>query len=157
MRPTKISLSKEVRTTVCDFLNDDLAMLTDLMLMTKHAHWNVRGDGFYAMHKLLDDLAEGVEDHIDDIAERITALGGEALGTATNVCDATRLKEYTIGTASISEHVKALIERFAVAANFIREDIDKAEAEGDQVTLDLLAGVAGSMDKYLWFLEAQAS
>lgn len=156
MRPTKIALNEETRTKVCEFLNDDLAMLNDLFLMLKTAHWNVRGDGFLAIHCMFDEMAESVEGYADEIAERIVTLGCEALGSAQNAVDGTRLKEYPDGLSSIVEHVKALIERVAAAANFIREDIDSAEEEGDQVTLDLLAGVAGGLDKYVWFLEAQA-
>jgi starvation-inducible DNA-binding protein len=48
--------------------------------MTKHAHWNVKGPSFIALHELFDQVAEHVEDHIDTIAERVTALGGTARG-----------------------------------------------------------------------------
>jgi starvation-inducible DNA-binding protein len=159
MRSTKNSLTKEVRTAVCEFLNEDLAILIDLMLMTKKAHWNVRGDGFLAIHRMFDEIAEGIEEHVDDVAERIVALGCDAIGTASDVCDNSPLKDYPADDLlkGVAEHVKALTERVAVAANTIRGDADKAEAQGDQATLELLAGVVGSLDKYLWFLEAQAS
>ena len=78
--------SLDVRSRVSQLLNSRLASAIDLYLQTKHAHWNVKGPSFIALHELFDKLGEELEEHIDDIAERAVALGAVAEGT-TNVVD----------------------------------------------------------------------
>ena len=60
-----------------------VADLLDLYSQTKHAHWNVKGQDFIALHKLFDEINEAVEDYVDDIAERAVQLGGVVPGTMT--------------------------------------------------------------------------
>jgi starvation-inducible DNA-binding protein len=55
--------------------------LFDLYSQTKQAHWNVKGEEFYQLHELFDEIAEELVKFMDMVAERATALGGEALGT----------------------------------------------------------------------------
>jgi quercetin dioxygenase-like cupin family protein len=57
-----------------------LADMVDPFNKTRHAHWNVKGPGFVALHELFDDVAERVEGHCDLLAERVVALGGAANG-----------------------------------------------------------------------------
>ena len=70
-----------MRTAVTKLLNARLADALDLEAATKQAHWNVKGPHFIALHKLFDELHSNVEEHVDTIAERVTALGSVAHGT----------------------------------------------------------------------------
>src|SRR6476620_12591424 len=79
---TRNDIPAENRAKLVSLLNQQLADTFDLMSQTKFAHWNVKGPNFYQLHKLFDELAEGLEEHVDEIAERVTALGGVATGTA---------------------------------------------------------------------------
>jgi starvation-inducible DNA-binding protein len=79
---TRIDLPIEVRSPVVELLNQSLATAADLKTQIKQAHWNVKGKDFYQLHLLFDEIASEVEEHIDLLAERVTTLGGEALGTA---------------------------------------------------------------------------
>ena len=76
MHKTRIDLSEKTRRKVTDLLNARLADAIDLQAQAKHAHWNVKGPSFIALHELFDDIAENIEEHIDTLAERVTALGG---------------------------------------------------------------------------------
>ncbi len=80
--PTHIDLPKNTRTTNIALLNQQLADTADLYSQIKQAHWNVKGKDFIALHELFDDLAERMLAFVDEIAERATALGGTAMGTA---------------------------------------------------------------------------
>jgi hypothetical protein len=62
----------------------------DLQTQTKHAHLNVKGPTFIALHELFDKVNEAVEDYMDEIAERAVRLGGVAEGTAAPGMDARR-------------------------------------------------------------------
>src|SRR4051812_45691357 len=94
MYASRIDLSEGTRETVAKFLNERLADAIDLGAQTKHAHWNVKGPSFIALHELFDKVAENVEEHIDELAERITALGGTARGTLAAAARTTTLKAY---------------------------------------------------------------
>src|SRR6266478_4080017 len=85
MFDTRNDLPAGTRTKVIELLNARLADAIDLGAQTKHAHWNVKGPNFIALHELFDKVAENVEEHIDTLAERVTALGGTARGTLATV------------------------------------------------------------------------
>jgi starvation-inducible DNA-binding protein len=137
-----------------DLCNQQLADSLDLYSQAKHAHWNVKGKDFFQLHALFDALATNVLGHVDLIAERATALGGYATGTARMAAATSALREYPSDAVDGPDHVRALVERFAAYAASTREAIDAAADGGDQSTSDMFAEVSRQTDKDLWFLEA---
>jgi starvation-inducible DNA-binding protein len=154
MVDTRNDLPAEARAAVVELLNQDLADLTDLFTQTKHAHWNVKGRQFYALHKLFDELAESVEEAVDDVAERITALGGLARGTARLAAENSRLEEFPVDTIAAEDVLRIMADRYAAGAEHVRGGIDQADAQGDQGSADLLTGVVRMLDKSLYFIES---
>jgi starvation-inducible DNA-binding protein len=71
MNPTKNDLPVEIRSKLCQFMNERLADLIDLQLQTKQAHWNVKGPQFIALHLLFDEIAGELPEHVDTLAERV--------------------------------------------------------------------------------------
>jgi starvation-inducible DNA-binding protein len=151
---TRNSLPEETRKQMIELLNQLLADTFDLFTQTKQAHWNVKGPQFFQLHELYDDLAEKLLGHVDVIAERATALGGAATGTARMAARSTRLPEYKDTFVGSRESVELLVERFAAVANATREGIDESEKAEDMITTDLLTQVGHELDKSLWFLES---
>ncbi len=154
MFPTRNDLPEETRSKVCELLNQLLADSFDLYSQTKQAHWNVKGSDFIQLHKLFDELAEVLEEPIDEIAERITALGGVAKGTARMAASNSKLPEYPLDAVAGMQHVRLLSDRWAVFAKALRQGIDSADEWGDMDTADLCTQVSREVDKSLWFLEA---
>jgi starvation-inducible DNA-binding protein len=154
MFDTRNDLPVSTRTRAIELLNARLADAIDLGAQTKHAHWNVKGPNFIALHELFDDLAEGVEDQIDTIAERVTALGGTARGTLPVVVQTTSLKAYPEEITDGIGHVEALSGALADFGKKIRAAIDESAKFGDAGTSDLFTGISRETDKSLWFLEA---
>ncbi|MCC6234650.1 MAG: DNA starvation/stationary phase protection protein Dps [Verrucomicrobiales bacterium] len=155
LNPTGNSVPAKSRGPLVDLLNQTLADLSDLYSQAKQAHWNVRGEGFYSLHKLFDDVAASVEGHLDDLAERAVQLGGIARGTVRMAAGASQLKEWPAADLSQPGAVLvALTERFAAAATLVRDALDEADQLGDADTADLLTAVSRDLDKSLWFLEA---
>lgn len=152
--PTRNDLAADARTKLIALLNQQLADTTDLYTQTKHAHWNVKGPTFIALHELFDKLAEVVEDATDDIAERATALGGVANGTVRQAAGASRLPEFPADVHAGQKVVEVLAERFAALAKTTRAAIDESDKLGDKDTADLFTQVSRELDKSLWFLEA---
>jgi len=150
---TRNTLDSNTRATAIALLNARVADTIDLALATKQAHWNVRGPQFIAVHEMLDTLRTALDGHVDTMAERVTALGGEALGTTQNATKST-LPPYPTGIHAIPEHLTALAERLAALGGAVRRNIDEADEAGDADTADIFTGVSRDLDKWLWFVEA---
>ena len=151
---TSVSIPENKRQEVIALLNARLADTIDLKTHAKQAHWNVKGKDFFQLHELFDQIAAHLDAQADLIAERATALGGTALGTARIAAANSAIKEYDLEAVEGAEHVRALSERLAKLANAAREAIDRASQLGDQGTADLFTEIVRDADKDLWFLEA---
>ena len=154
MHPTRNDLTANTRQTSIAILNARLAETIDLALLTKQAHWTVRGPQFIAVHEMLDTFRSDLDEAADTIAERVAQLGGTPLGTLQAVGAGSKLPAYPTGISAIEEQLSALIDRYAPVANATRAGIDEAAAAGDADTADILTGVSRTLDKALWFLEA---
>ena len=151
---TRIDIAPEVRQHVITVLNQQLAQTLDLYTQTKQAHWNVKGTDFFQLHELFDKVAGDIFDFVDLLAERVTALGGYALGTARMAAANSSLPEYPKEAIEGRQHLEALIDRWARYAASNRKALDEAQNEGDAATADVYTEVARAADKGLWFLEA---
>src|SRR6185503_16333155 len=90
---TDIGLSDEQRDNVSTLLN---ALLSDeyvLYTKTRNYHWNVTGPQFNDLHKFFEAQYGELNIMIDDIAERVRALGERPIATLTEFLKAARLKE----------------------------------------------------------------
>jgi starvation-inducible DNA-binding protein len=152
--PTRIDLPTDARTKLISLLNQQLADTLDLMAQTKFSHWNVKGSNFIGLHKLFDELAERVEEYVDTIAERATALGGVAMGTIRQAAAMSRTSEFPAGTFRSGDVVAALADRYAAVGKSSREAIDAANQLSDADTADLFTEVSRGIDQSLYFLEA---
>lgn len=154
MFSTHVDLPEKKREALVEQLNATLADLFDLYSQVKQAHWNVKGSGFIQLHELFDETAAEVLGFVDEVAERATALGGYACGTARMAAGASRLPEYPVEAEEGLEHVQALVERFGEVAGLLRKGIDESDELGDAGTADLYTQMSRAVDKRLWFLEA---
>ncbi len=151
---TKIDLAKGKREKLIEILNQRLADASDLKSQAKQAHWNVKGMNFIALHELFDQVATEAEGYTDLIAERITTLGGVALGTVRVAAQNSSLAEYPLEIADGAAHVDALSNALADFGKKIRTNIDDSDDLGDKDTADIFTEVSRGIDKLLWFVEA---
>lgn len=154
MHKTRNDLAANARKSVSALLNARIADLIDLQLALKHAHWNVKGPNFIALHELFDTMTDSYDAHVDDMAERITALGGTAMGSVQAVEKATSLAPFPVDVFDGMKVVEALAERTAALAKAVRKGIDETDEAGDADTADILTALSRQLDKNLWFLEA---
>lgn len=154
LHKTKIDLSADQREKLIGMLNASLADASDLKSQAKQAHWNVKGMSFIALHELFDAVATAVEAHIDLIAERITTLGGTAMGTVRLAAENSRLSEYPHEITDGASHVDALSSALSDFGKIVRKNIDESGDIGDQDTADLFTEISREIDKQLWFVEA---
>ena len=154
MHPTRNNLPTRTRARVEKLLNERLAEALDLGAAAKQAHWNVKGPHFMALHELFDAVHGSIEEHVDNLAERITALGGTALGTIQAANRGSGLPPYPEQLSDGEAHVAALADRLADFGARVRKSIGAAGDLEDEGTADLLTGISRELDKQLWFLEA---
>lgn len=151
---TRNNTESNAKTVSIDLLNKRLADGIDLALATKQAHWNLKGPQFIGIHEMLDGFRDQLDDWNDMVAERVTQLGGTAVGTVQGVDEGTALPAYPTNIYAIADHLAALIDRYAGYANAVRQNIDDTDEAGDAGTADLFTEISRGVDKQLWFLEA---
>lgn len=154
LQKTRNDLTSNTKTTVAALLNARLADTIDLALMTKQAHWNLRGREFIAVHEMLDGFRTEIDGHADILAERVAQLGGVALGTTQAVTRNSKIEAYPTDITSVDDHLAALAERYGDLANASRAAIVASDEAGDIGTADIFTAFSRSLDKALWFLEA---
>src|SRR5437588_11888293 len=108
MSRQKNTRPNEQQAKLIELLNRRLADAIDLQLQSRQAYWNIKGPNFMALRELFDKVAQGVEEHANQIAKHIVQLGGVAEGTAHAVARRTSLDEYVLATADGQGHIDAL-------------------------------------------------
>jgi len=137
-------------------LNAIMADILDNHYQTLLAHWNVRGENFIALHRFFDEYAgsNGADNWCDLVAERIAQLGGTVQPTVQFIARHSSLPEYDVQSVTGRQQVTSLAKAGGVIIQRLRDAIASAQKINDSVTVDVLAEVQRSAEKYLWLLEA---
>lgn len=146
-------LGTEDSLRLVEALQDRLHAMNDLHLTLKHAHWNVTGPQFIAVHEMIDPQVTLVRGFSDEIAERIAQLGASPVGTPGRLVAERGWSDYALGKASTQEHLAALNEVYdgVIASN--RKAITLA-GELDPMTEDMLIGETRELELFQWFIRA---
>ena len=152
--PSKIDFSDATRTKLVELANQRLADTFDLYSQVKQAHWNVKGLDFQQLHEFFDAVAAAIEPFVDVIAERVTTLGGIAMGTVRMAAATSTLKEYPNDIAAGTAHLEAVRDRVAAYGAANRKAIEAAGKLEDPTTEDLFTEVSRVIDLQLYFLES---
>ena len=154
MYKTHNDIDHRTRETVAALLNQSVADLFDLQGQIKHAHWNVKGTNFIALHELFDKIVDNVAEYVDLVAERAVQLGARAEGTVRTAAARSSLSQYPVDIIDSSEHVEAVSHAIAVIGEIMRGNIDRCDELGDANSADIYTEVSRGLDKDLWFVEA---
>jgi starvation-inducible DNA-binding protein len=133
-------------------LQRQLDQLNDLALTLKHAHWNVTGPHFIAIHTMIDPQVSAVREMADALAERIATVGGSPDGRASGVVQRRTYGEYPLGRADALLHLSALQEVYARVVGDHRAAA--RQCESDLVTHDLLTTQSADLEKFHWLVSA---
>lgn len=124
-----------------------------LYIKTRKFHWNVAGESFMELHKLFEKQYSELEQVIDEVAERISKLGGKTIGTMNEFTLLSRIVEhpnkYPVQEAMISE----LLSDHEILIAELRKDIDVCiDDSHDAGTADLLTGILQQHETIAWIL-----
>jgi starvation-inducible DNA-binding protein len=154
MKP-QIGLSDEQRKGVVNILNTLLSDEYVLYTKTRNYHWNVVGPQFNDLHKFFADQYDELNDVVDEVAERVRALGDNALGTVTEFSRHTRLKEHPGQYPGAREMILNLLHDHEAVIRSLRADLETCvEQYHDAGTSDFLTGVMEKHEKTAWMLRA---
>lgn len=146
-------LSEAAADEIAGLLQDRLIALIDLGLTLKHAHWNVVGPGFLAVHEMFDEQVAVVRDLADEVAERIALIGHIPNGLAGHLTAQRSWDDYSLGRAVVPAHLGALDKVYDGVIGDHREAINRVE-KIDPVTADLLTAQTGKLEMFQWFVRA---
>lgn len=139
--------------SVIGILEERMVATLDLQLTLKHIHWNVVGPTFISVHEMLDPQVDAVREMSDTIAERIATLGGVPVGTPGSIVERRTWADYSLGKASVTEHLGALDVVYSGINADHRGAISKL-ADLDPVSEDILIGDLAQLEQFQWFVRA---
>lgn len=147
------TLSTEQGEEIADVLQQRLTSLVDLSLTLKHIHWNVVGPNFMSVHEMLDPQYAGVSAMVDDLAERVAALGGVPNGLPGWVVEHRTWDDYDLGRADSLAHLGALDRVYDGVITDHRAAIERL-GDLDPVSEDLVIGQTATLEQYQWFVRS---
>ncbi|HEX8574904.1 MAG TPA: DNA starvation/stationary phase protection protein [Flavobacterium sp.] len=152
MKPN-IGITKENLKLITDLLSVTLANEVTLYTKIRKFHWNVSGESFMELHKLFEEHYSQLEKSIDEIAERISKLGGKAIGTMAEFLQLTIIKENPGIFPDAKDMIRELLEDHETVIIALREDIIICDKEyGDMGTTDFLTDLMGQHETIAWTL-----
>lgn len=136
-------------------LQQALVDLTDLSLLGKQAHWNIKGARFRSLHLALDEIVDEVRAASDEVAERLATIGGFPDARSATVAAQSGLKQLEAGALSVDEIYPVFEELLMVVSDRIKASLDEVDEE-DHLSADLLIGIASGLEKQAWMLRSAA-
>ncbi len=152
MKPD-LGISAKNLKSVNEILNNVLADGNIMYIKLRKFHWNLSGDNFLELHELFEAQYNAVAEAVDLVAERISTLGGEAIGTAVEFAEKSQLQENPGKLPDNQGMLKELVSDHETIIKSLRSNLDDCEEKyGDAGTADFLNGLMQEHEKMAWKL-----
>jgi starvation-inducible DNA-binding protein len=151
-----IGISEKDRKSVCRGLSKLLADSYLLYLKTQNYHWNVTGKMFQPLHTLFEEQYKELAESVDEIAERIRALGEFAPGSFSSFSKVASIKEEN-SIPIAEEMIHNLVQGNEAVVTTAREIINLTDECEDDVTADLMIERMQVHEKNAWMLRSMLS
>lgn len=148
-----IGIEQDERTEIAEHLSRLLADTYTLYLKTHSYHWNVTGPMFPTLHLLFEQQYNELALAVDEIAERIRALGAPAPGSYKQYAALSSVTEAD-GVPAATEMIRDLVAGHETVVRTARSGLPVAERAGDQPTADLLSERMRLHEKAAWMLRS---
>lgn len=138
---------------VRDALNLQVANFTVLWTKLHNYHWYVKGNNFFSLHEKFEELYDTAAEYVDELAERLLAIGGEPIGKQSEAIEKATVKEaeYDIEANAM---VKQLVQDYDNIIKELDEGRKVAEEAGDDRTADTFIGMTTDIEKNNWMLKS---
>lgn len=152
-----IGLDDNARLAVADTLKTLLADTYAVYMKTHGYHWNVQGINFQSLHVLFEEQYREMWDALDEIAERIRALGVFAPTNGRILAETTAIEPAADTPPQATDMVAHLLADHETLIQRSRDAICVADEAGDVATADLITVRLQAHEKMAWMLRATAS
>ena len=149
-----ISIGDNARRATAAALQAVLADTYVLYMKTHAFHWNVVGPRFAQLHAFFEEQYRALWTTLDELAERIRALGEWAPASGSDMVKAASLRESSKAQLSDMDMVKELLANHEATIRTVRKAHEIADKGGDEATVDLLVGRLEYHEKTAWMLRA---
>lgn len=142
-----------VKEKLIDIVNKQVANWNVLYVKLHNYHWYVKGPQFFTLHTKFEELYNEAALHIDELAERLLALGGKPLATMKDYLAVASVHEAK-GNETAEEMVEEIVRDFETMIQELKAGMDYAGEIGDETTGDMLLGIHQSLEKHVWMLKS---
>jgi len=154
MTNVNIGLDENVRTSVAQALNETLADTYQLYMKTHAYHWNVTGPQFHTLHTMFEEQYREMWAALDEIAERVRALGVFAPSSGKALSDLSEIDNADNTPPAATTMIEKLLEGHEQLVRRARAGLSTAEDAGDAASADLLTVRIQTHEKTAWMLRA---
>ncbi|HNP66987.1 MAG TPA: DNA starvation/stationary phase protection protein [Aequorivita sp.] len=148
-----LNLDKKKTTATAKELNVLLADYHLYYQKLRNFHWNVIGHNFFDLHIKFEEMYDDAKLKIDEIAERILTLRFQPTSNFTDYVKMSNIKESPSDTKDL-KMVEILLDDHGKLLKQMRTVVEKADAAGDEGTIDMIGGFIGHIEKISWMLDA---
>lgn len=134
-------------------LNKQIANWSVLYIKLHNYHWYVKGSQFFTLHVKFEEFYNEAALHVDEIAERLLALGGQPVATMKACLELSTIKEAD-GTETAEQMVQSIIDDYRTIIQELREGMEVAEQADDETTGDMLLAIHTALEKHVWMLNS---
>jgi len=135
-------------------LNQYLANQQVMYIKLHNLHWYVQGSSFFALHTKFEELYDVTADIIDNVAERILALGGSPVASVKKALEMSQVEELDDKVISSKEAISELVSDTEYWIKDTSEIIRLANDQNDSATAGVFDGYLAEYQKLLWMLKA---
>jgi starvation-inducible DNA-binding protein len=146
-------ISTEDRAKIVESLSTVLADAFMVYLKTHNFHWNVTGPMFSTLHVMFEEQYTEQWNALDEIAERIRALGHFAPATSRRYVELSNISEEP-DVLSSKDMIRQLVEGNEVLVRTMREAVKVADDLDDFPTADMLTTRMEVHEKNAWMLRS---
>ena len=119
-----------------EVLNQTVADLSQAAALVHQTHWYMRGSGFLTLHPKMDEFMDGLNEHLDEFAERLITIGGSPVSTLKEFDEKSKIElQPATWDKSMSERLHGVLDTYKYLAKLFQEGMDIAESENDAVDL----------------------
>ena len=156
-RPISLSKGEDIMSDtnkVIESLNSVLADTYTLYLKTHGYHWNVEGPSFKSLHELFELQYTAMWQSMDELAERIRALGAYAPMGGAALADGSSIDAVDNDVPSANTMVQNLVAGHEVWLNTAKQALEVAGHANDAATEDVLTPLISAHEKMAWMLRS---
>lgn len=136
-----------------NFLNQQVSNFAVLYVKLHRYHWFIQGPHFLGLHQKFEELYELAAEYIDELAERVLAIGGKPLATMSKFLDETTLTEAEADDKEREMLGELHADLMQIAAE-CKEGEDLCDEYEDEPSADLLIKLEGELEKQAWMIRA---